>query len=109
MPRELAKITNASLRIKEVQYESGSCQKIDGSAFNSSDKDFKLGTMNNCDIIRQFLFTLDIDDLDEIKGKIISIYGEDNDIEFKPAGLSKLQVDNGGDPFISVSQVSNIY
>ena len=103
MNKRLAKITKASLEIKErgilnfwifVDYEEGGSQGIGGIVLDTFDnkKNRRIGTQYGCEMIRQLLLTLDVNDFNEMEGKIVWVYGEGKKFNFKPTGISLLKV-----------------
>lgn len=103
MEKQLAKITSATLEIKErgilnfwifVDYEEGGAQGIGGIALDDYDKskDTRVGTAYGCEMIRRLLETLDVNDFSEMKNKIIWVYGTGTGFSFKPLGIQLLNV-----------------
>jgi hypothetical protein len=101
---KLAKITNASLSIKDhgiltfylsVDYEDGFSQGVGGVALDKWDEDSKsrIGTAYGCEIIRKLLLELDVNDFSEMKGKYIWVFGDESGMNFKPRGIRRLNVD----------------
>ena len=104
MTKKLAKVKEASLEIKEreilnfwifVDYEEGGTQGIGGIALDSwsEGKKKRIGTIFGCEIIRQLLLCLDVDDFSEMKNKSIWVLGEGDFFNFKPKGIQSLAVD----------------
>lgn len=105
MDKQLAKITSAKLEIQErqslnfwifVDYEEGCSQGIGGICLDNYDQLSKqrIGTAYGCEMIRQLLLTLNVNDFSEMKGKHIWVYGEGSNFNFKPLGISGLQTDS---------------
>ena len=105
MEKQLAKIENAKLEIKErgilnfyifVHYEDGGHQGVGGIALDTFDKekDCRIGTAYGCEMIRRLLLTLDVNDFSEMKDKHIWVHGEGYGFNFKPKGVESLSVDS---------------
>lgn len=103
MNKQLAKITSATLEIKErgilnfwimVDYEEGCSQGIGGYILDewNEEKQTRVGTAFGCEVIRQLLFLLDVNDFSEMKGKMVWVLGEGTGMCFTPKGLSSLKV-----------------
>ena len=101
--KELAKISSFNLSIKErgilmfnltVSYESGCCQNIGGLVLDDYNKDAKQreGTAYGCEMIRQLMIVLDVDDFNDAKDKLIYVLGEGEGFSFKPKGIQTLNV-----------------
>lgn len=106
MRKELARITSASLEIKErgiltfliaVDYENGASQGIGGIALDTFDKELnsRVGTAYGCEMIRQLLLTLDVNDFSQMRGKDIWVLTEGEGLSLKPVGIQTLRADNG--------------
>ena len=106
MKKELARITSASLEIKErgiltfsiaVDYENGASQGIGGIALDTFDKELnsRVGTAYGCEMIRQLLLTLDVNDFSQMRGKDIWVLVEGEGLSLKPIGIQTLRADNG--------------
>lgn len=104
MNKKLAKITSAKLEIKErgilgfwifVNYEDGGHQGIGGIALDQWDeeKSRRVGTAYGCEVIRQLLLTLDVNDFSEMGGKVVWVFGDGDGFGFKPKGIAPLSVD----------------
>ncbi len=104
MKKKLAKITRANLEIKErgilnfridVNYEDGFSQGVGGIALDKYDekKKRRVGTAYGCEMIRRLLLTLDVNDFNEMTGKHVWIFGENEGLDFTPKGIGPLQVD----------------
>lgn len=107
MNKQLAKITRASLEIKErgilnfwihVEYEEGCCQGVGGIVLDTYDnkKETRVGTAYGCEMIRRLLLALDVNDFSEMKGKHLWVIGEGDGLGFRPKGIQALRVDNKG-------------
>jgi len=108
MKKELAKIRKAGLEIQErgilnfwihVDYESGCSQGVGGYAldtYNPARKE-REGTAYGCEIIRQLLLCLNVNDFSEMAGKNIWVLGEGEGLSFKPKGIQRLSTDKGSD------------
>ena len=108
MNKELARITSASLEIKErgilnfwinVDYENGFSQGIGGIVLDAYDKEknTRVGTAYGCEMIRQLLLVLGVNDFSEMNGKDIWVLVEDNpsSLNIKPIGIQALKADGG--------------
>ena len=106
MNKQLAKITKASLEIKErgilgfwiwVDYEEGGSQGIGGIALDSWDKkkEKRVGTAYGCEMIRSLLLCLGVNDFSEMEGKMIWVLGESKGLSFNPKGIERLNLDKG--------------
>lgn len=111
MNEMLAKITGAKLEIQErgvlnfwiyVQYEDGGVQGIGGITLDNycKEKERRVGTAYGCEMIRQLLICLDVNDFSEMKDKNIWVIGEGQGFNFKPKGLRPLKVDSDKEPVI---------
>lgn len=109
--RQLAKISKATLEIKErgilnfwiyVDYEEGCSQGIGGIALDqfSKEKDSRIGTAYGCEMIRRLLLALNVNDFSEMKGKQVWVYGEGEGFSFKPTGIGSLKTDHNKPPVI---------
>lgn len=107
MNEKLAKITKASLEIQDrgilnfwihVDYEEGCSQGIGGICLDTYDKkrEGRVGTAAGCEVIRQLLLALKVNDFSEMQGKYIWVLGEGNGLMFQPKGLRPLYVDCKG-------------
>ena len=107
MNRELAKITNATLLIREekilnlridVDYETGSGATIQGIILDNWNNDLKnrVGTAYGCEVIRRLLMAFDVDDLSQLKGKVTWVLGTGKDMSFIAKGLQPLYVNSHG-------------
>lgn len=109
MQQQLAKITKAGLSIVdsgiltfniEVRYESGLSQSIGYicldtyKAATNDEPRTRVGTAYGCEIIRQLLLTLEVDNLNDAKDKIIWVLGSGTveNFNFAPTGLKTLSV-----------------
>ena len=107
--RKLAKITKASLNIQDrgiltfwltVDYEDGGSQGVGGIALDSYNKEVedREGSAFGCEVIRQLLLCLGVDDFSQMKGKYIWVLGEGQGLGFTPRGVEALYVDNSNEP-----------
>ena len=112
--KELAKITDFKLNIQErgilmfhlfVSYESGFSQGVGGLVLDDyiknpnydpsdekSSRGERVGTAYGCEMIRQLMLTLEVDDFSDAKNKLIYILGEGEAFSFKPLGIQTLSV-----------------
>jgi len=106
MNKQLGIITKANLEIKErgilnfwlyVDYEEGCSQGVGGIVLDEYNEDTKerVGTAYGCEMIRQLLLCLNVNDFSEMKGIHIWVVGEGEGFSFKPKGIQALR-DNGG-------------
>jgi len=106
MDKELARIKSASLEIKDkgilnfwihVDYENGFSQGVGGFALDTYDEELnsRVGTAYGCEMIRQLLFTLDVNDFSEMTGKTIWILTIGSGSNTKPVGIQTLRSDGG--------------
>ena len=104
MTEKLAKIRYATLEIKErgilnfwihVDYEDGFSQGIGGIALDTynNELDTRVGTAYGCEMIRQILLALDVNDFSEMKGKYIKVYGIEKGFSFTVKGFKTLSFD----------------
>ena len=108
MSKQLAKISNATLEIKErgvlnfwiyVDYEEGGSQGVGGFVLDSYDKikERRVGSAFGCEMIRRLLLELNVNDFSEMKGRNIWVLGEGEGFGFKPTGIKALKGDGGSD------------
>lgn len=101
----LAKVSSAGLSFLEreiltfwihVEYEEGLSQGIGGIALDTWDesKCSRVGTAYGCELIRRMLREFKVNDLTEMSGIPIWVYGEGEGFQFKPTGVSSLSVNN---------------
>ncbi len=101
--KELAKITSFKLNISDrgilmfhifVDYEGGYSQGVGGLVLDEYDKKSKsrVGTAYGCEMIRQLMLVLGVDDFNDAKDKLIYILGEGDGLSFKPKGIQTLNV-----------------
>lgn len=108
MKKELARISSATLEIQErgilnfwihVDYENGFSQGIGGIALDTYDEKTKtrIGTAFGCELIRQLLLVLNVNDFSEMNNKNIWVLTEDSSslIGIKPIGIQTLRADGG--------------
>lgn len=104
MIKQLAKISKASLEIKErgilnfwihVDYEEGMSQGIGGIALDRYDDaaEARTGTAYGCEMIRRLLIELNVNDFSEMAGKHIWVLGEGAGLSFVPKGVKALKGD----------------
>ena len=86
-----------------VDYEEGCSQGVGGIALDIYDKDKKhrVGTAYGCEVIRQLLLALNVNDFSEMKGKTIYVLGEGKGLSFRPLGIKTLQLDGGKEVIFS--------
>jgi len=112
MTQELATISKATLEIKErgilnfwifVDYENGTSQGVGGIALDSYShkKKRRVGTDYGCEVIRQLLLCLDVNDFSEMAGKTIFVLGEGSGLGFKPKGIKAIRKDGGKEVIFS--------
>lgn len=102
----LAKIEKCNLSFRDtnnililnihVEYEEGMCQNIAGICLDTFDKNLKnrIGTAYGCEMIRLLLEMFQVDNLSELNGKYIYVYGESENggmLSFKPQGFRALK------------------
>lgn len=106
MNKELARIKSASLNIKDsgvftfriqVDYENGSSQGIGSYSLDTYDtvKEERVGTAYGCELIRQLLLVLNVDDFSQMKGKDIWVLTEGTGLATDPVGIQALRADGG--------------
>lgn len=105
MNRQLAKITKGMLEIQErgmlnfwimVNYEDGGCQGIGGICLDTYNKakDCRVGTAYGCEVIRQLLLCMQVNDFSEMANKMVWVLGEGDGFNFKPKGIQRLETDS---------------
>jgi hypothetical protein len=103
--KKLARIKSAKLEIQErgilnfwlyVDYEDGLSQGVGGIALDTYDSVLKsrVGTAYGCEVIRQLLLELQVNDFSEMADKKIWVLGEGSGLSFTPKGVQSLNVDN---------------
>tara|TARA_R100000664_G_C2757940_1_gene146489 strand:+ start:3755 stop:4129 length:375 start_codon:yes stop_codon:yes gene_type:complete len=106
MNKKLARITKAGLEIKErgilnfwieVNYEDGFSQGVGGLALDEYNETTKKrqGTAYGCEIIRQLLIVLDVNNLNESEGITLYVIGEGDGFNFEVKGIERLHLDGG--------------
>ena len=106
MTKELATIKSASLEMQErgiltfwiiVDYENGCSQGVGGIALDTwyEVKGTRKGTAYGCELIRQLLLCMNVNDFSEMAGKNIFVLGEGQDLSFTPKGIQALRSDGG--------------
>ena len=80
-----------------VDYDDGLSQNIFARALDewSDDHQTRLGTIYGCEIIRRLLELFEVNDLSDIKDKIVYITGTGNILSFNPTGIERLSFDGG--------------
>lgn len=112
MISKLARINKANLEIQDrgilnfwvmVDYEEGMSQGVGGIALDTYDevKGKRVGTAYGCEVIRQLLLALDVNDFSEMKGKMIYVLGEGSGLSFTPKGIKTLHLDGGKEVIFS--------
>lgn len=120
MNKVLAKITKATLEIKErgilnfwihVDYKEGCCQGIGGIALDEYDKekDSRVGTAYGCEMIRRLFIELNVDDFSEMKDKHIWVHGSGSGFSFKPLGIQSLSIDKKDSKPVIFSEVADLF
>ena len=105
MDKRLAKISKASLEIQErgilnfwihVEYEEGCSQVVGGYALDEycEEKGERIGTAYGCEMIRQLLIELRVNDFAEMMGRHIWVVGKGEGLSFQPLGIQALRGDN---------------
>lgn len=110
MIKKLAKITSAGLNIDlnrltysiHVNYEDGFSQDIGYIVLDQYNKNTKTreGTAFGCELIRQLLLTMEVNDFHEMVDKYIWVLGEGDGLMFKPLGIERLYIDSKKEPLI---------
>lgn len=101
--KKLAKVNSFKLNIKytgslifklDVDYEDGLSQGLGGLVLDNYNivTGERIGTAYGCEMIRQLMLTLDVDDFNEVKNKIIYVLGEGEGFQFKAKGIETLNV-----------------
>ena len=117
MNKKLAKIREASLNIQDrgiltfwlhVDYEEGCSQGVGGIALDDWDEDERgrKGTAFGCEVIRQILLCMGVDDFSKMRGKMIWVLGEGEGLSFTPRGIQALRVDNASQPKVVWSEIA---
>lgn len=120
MNKQLAKISSARLEIQErgilgfwihVDYEEGGSQGVGGIALDTFDKekDCRVGTAYGCEVIRQALLELCVNDFSEMAGKHIWVIGEGQGLGFKPTGIQSLRGDNKKSKPVIFSEILEMF
>lgn len=111
MNKQLAKISSATLEIKErgilnfwiyVDYEEGCSQGVGGIVLDTYDnqKKRRVGSAYGCEMIRRLLIALNVNDFSEMKGKQVWVYGEGEGLGFRPIGIGSLRTNHSQPPVI---------
>ena len=106
MNKALARISSASLDIHDrgiltfyinVDYEEGMSQGIGGYALDEYDEALgrRIGTAYGCEVIRQLLLLLNVDNFSEMVNKDIWVLTEGTGLNIKPIGIQTLRADGG--------------
>ena len=106
MNKSLARVRNAHLEIQErgilnfwinVDYEEFGSQCVGGICLDNYDKDLerRVGTAYGCEMIRQLLLVMEVNDFSEMKGKMIYVLHEGGGFNIKPKGIERLALDGG--------------
>ena len=104
MSKQLAKIRSTRLEINDhgiltfaidVDYENGFSQCVGGMALDTYDKikERRVGTASGCEIIRRLIDEFKVGGLEYLKNKHCWIYGDGDELNFKPKGIQTLSVD----------------
>ena len=104
MNKALARISSASLDIHDrgiltfyiyVDYEDGMSQGIGGYALDEYDEKLKqrVGTAYGCEVIRQLLLVLGVNNFSEMVNKDIWVLTEGTGLNVKPLGIQTLRAD----------------
>ena len=104
MNKALARISSASLDIHDrgvltfyihVDYEDGMSQGIGGYALDEYDEKLKqrVGTAYGCEVIRQLLLVLGVNNFSEMVNKDIWVLTEGTGLGIKPLGIQTLRGD----------------
>ena len=120
MQKKLAKIKSAKLEIQErgilnfwiyVDYEDGLSQGVGGICLDDWDEVAKVrvGTAYGCEMIRQLLLTVGVDDFSEMKGKYIYVLGEGDGFSFTPKGIQALRLDNPSSKVLIFSEIYDVF
>ena len=118
MNKKLAKIKSAKLGMQDrgiltfwviVDYEDGCSQGVGGMTLDTycKDKKRRVGTVYGSEMIRQILIEMEVDDLSELVGRHIWVYGEGEGLSFKPTGIKALATDNKKSEAVIFSDVFN--
>ena len=114
--KQLAKISKASLEMQKhgilnfwirVNYEEGFSQGVGGICLDtySKEKKRRIGTACGCEMIRQLLVELKVNDFYEMKGRYIWVLGEGEGLSFTPTGIQALKGDGGSDEGIVFAEI----
>ena len=106
MNKSLARVRNAHLEIQErgilnfwinVDYEEFGSQGVGGICLDTYDKKLerRVGSAYGCEMIRQLLLVMGVNDFSEMKGKIIYVLHEGEGFNIKPKGIERLALDGG--------------
>ena len=103
MNKELAKIDRVSFDYLErkclslnifVTYENGMGQNICGKVLDGycDSRKERVGSAYGCEMIRSFLETLSINELQDAVGKVVYVIGSGTGLSFKPEGIRTLSL-----------------
>ena len=118
--RKLAYITKASLAVMDrgilsfnicVDYEEGGSQCIGNFAldtYNETTKE-REGTAYGCEMIRQILLELSVNDFSEMTGKHIWVMGTGKGLGFTPTGIQALKGNNKNRKAVIFSEVLDMF
>lgn len=118
--RKLAYITNASLEVRDrgilsfkiwVDYEEGCSQCVGNFAldtYNETSKE-REGTAYVCEMIRQILLELVVNDFSEMAGKHIWVMGSGAGLGFTPTGIQALKGNNKNRKGVIFSKVLEMF
>jgi len=118
--RKLAYITNASLEVRDrgilmfniwVDYEEGCSQCVGNFAldtYNETTKE-REGTAYGCEMIRQILLELKVNDFCEMSGKHIWVLGSGKGLGFTPTGIQALKGTNKDRKAVIFSEVLEMF
>lgn len=106
MNKSLARVSSAHLEIQErgilnfwihVDYENFGSQSIGGICLDTYDKnkERRIGTAYGCEMIRQLLLVMGVNDFSEMKGKMFYVLHEGEGFNIKPKGIERLALDGG--------------
>ena len=120
MNKKLAKISKASLEIKErgilnfwihVDYEEGTSQGVGGITLDEycKEKVERVGTAYGCEMIRRLLLELCVNDFSEMKGKHVWVFGEGEGFSFRPSGIQSLRGDNPESKPVMFAEIAEMF
>lgn len=118
--RKLAYITKASLEVMDrgilsfkiwVDYEEGCSQCVGNfslDTYNETSKE-REGTAYGCEMIRQLLLELKVNDFSEMAGKHIWVMGSGEGLGFTPTGIQALKGNNKNRKGVIFSEVLSVF